>query len=119
MEHDRIVSIMAETKRQGVWQLPRKLDVWSIMAEMRLDLTEAQLPEGVTEIRLHAVMAAIKLIVPPGVRVVLQPNALMSSVTDDLDEQPAVGVRAPVLRITGRVVMAELKVSVRRRELPD
>jgi len=117
MERGRIVSIMAETKRQGLWQLPRRLDVWSIMAETKLDLTEAQLPEGVTEIRLHGVMAAVKLIVPPGVRVVLQPSAVMSSVTDDLEEQPAVGARAPVLRITGRVIMAELKVSVRRREI--
>ncbi len=117
MEHGRIVSIMAETKRQGLWQLPRKLDVWSIMAETKLDLTEAQLPDGVTEIRLHGVMTAVKLVVPPGVRVVLQPSAVMSSVDDDLDEQPAVGARAPVLRITGRMIMGELKVRVRRREI--
>jgi hypothetical protein len=115
-EHGRIVSIMAETKRQGLWQLPRRLDVWSVMADTRLDLTEAQIGEGVTEIRLHGIMAAVKLIVPPGVRVVMQAGAFMSSVADDADVQPPVGSRAPVLRITGQLIMAELKVRVRRRE---
>ena len=116
VEHARIVSIMSETKRQGLWQLPRKLDVWSIMSETRLDLTESQLLEGVTEIRLHALMCAVKIVVPPGVRVVMQAGALMSAVDDDLGDQPPVGSRAPVVRITGRLVMGELKVSTRRRE---
>jgi hypothetical protein len=116
VEHGRIVSIMSETKRHGLWQVPRKLDLWSIMSETRLDLTESQLSDGVTEIRLHALMCAVKIVVPPGVRVVMQAGALMASVDDDLGEQPPVGSRAPVVRITGRLVMGELKVSTRRRE---
>ena len=116
-EQDRIVSIMAETKRRGVWRPPKKLDLWCIMSDTKLDLTEAQLSQGVTEIHLRAVMSTVKIIVPPGVRVVVQPSALMSSVDDDLDDQPPVGSGAPVLRITGPVVMAELKVKVRTREV--
>jgi Domain of unknown function (DUF1707)/Cell wall-active antibiotics response 4TMS YvqF len=116
-EHDRIVSVMAETKRRGLWRPARHLDVWCIMSDTRLDLTEAQLHEGVTEIHLRAVMASVRIIVPPGVRVVVQPGGFMSSVTDDLPDQPAVGSGAPVIRITGPVIMAELKVVVRRREV--
>ena len=119
LEHARIVSIMAETKRKGLWQLPKKLDVWSVMADTRLDLTEARLTAPVTELRVHGVMAALKVIVQPGVRVVVQTGALMSSVSDDTSEQPPVGSGAPVVRITGQLVMAELKVRVRRRELAD
>src|SRR5688572_22680441 len=36
-ERDRIVSIMANTKRRGTWQPPRHLDVWSVMSETLLD----------------------------------------------------------------------------------
>ena len=116
-EQDRIVSIMAETKRRGVWRPPKKLDVWCIMSDTKLDLTEAQLTQGVTEIHLRAIMASVRVIVPPGVRVVVQPSAFMSSVTDDLPDQPAVGSGAPVIRITGPMIMAELKVKVRTREM--
>lgn len=116
-EQDRIVSIMAETKRRGVWRPPKKLDVWCIMSDTKLDLTEAQLGQGVTEIHLRAIMAAVKIIVPPGVRVVVQPSAFMSSVTDELEDQPPLGSGAPVVRITGPVIMTELKVKVRTREI--
>lgn len=116
-ERDRIVSIMAETKRRGVWRPPKHLDLWCIMSDTKLDLTEAVLTAGVTEIRVRAIMAAVRIIVPPGVRVVVQPSALMSSVVDDVEDQPAVGSGAPVIRIAGPVIMSELKIKVRTREL--
>lgn len=115
-ESGRIVSIMAQTKRKGVWQPPRDLDVWSVMSETLLDLTQAQLAPGVTEIEVHALMATVKIIVPPGVRVVCQPSAFMAEVSDETIDPPPVGSGAPVIRITGPVVMAELKVFVRTRE---
>ena len=115
-ESGRIVSVMAQTKRKGVWQPPRDLDVWCVMSETLLDLTQAQLAPGVTEIEMHALMASVKIIVPPGVRVVCQPSAFMSTVDDETDNPPPVGSGAPVIRISGPVVMTELKISVRTRE---
>lgn len=115
-ERGRIVSVMAQTRRKGVWQPPRQLDVWSIMSETYLDLTQAQLGPGVTEIELRALMTSVKIIVPPGVRVVCQPNAIMAEVSDETVDPPPVGSGAPVVRITGPVIMAELKVVVRTRE---
>ena len=80
-------------------------------------MTEAVLTAGVTEIRVRAVMAAVRIIVPPGVRVVVQPSAFMSSVVDDIEDQPPVGSGAPVIRIAGPVIMSELKIKVRTREV--
>ena len=117
LEHERISAIMSETKRTGPWQVARKLRVVAVMSETTLDLTQAVLQPGVTEIRLSALMASVKVIVPPGVRVVLQASALMASVSDETVDPPAVGSGAPVVRITGRVIMTELVALVRRREL--
>jgi hypothetical protein len=118
-EDDRIVSVMATTKRRGMWLVPRQLNVWSVMSETHLDFTRVRLPPGVTEIHLHAVMASVKVIVPAGVRVVVQPSAFMAEVSDEALSPPPVGSKAPVLRITGPLFMAELKVRVRTRELPE
>ena len=115
-ESGRIVSVMAQTKRKGVWQPPRRLDLWCVMSETHLDLTQAQLAPGVTEIDVRAVMASVKIIVPAGVRVVCQPSAFMAEVSDETTDPPAVGSGAPVVRITGPVIMTELKVFVRTRE---
>ena len=115
-ESGRIVSVMAQTRRKGVWQPPRQLTIWSIMSETHLDLTHAQLAPGVTEIELRALMTSVKIIVPPGVRVVCQPNAIMAEVSDETVDPPPVGSGAPVVRITGPVIMTEVKVVVRTRE---
>jgi hypothetical protein len=115
-EEGRILSIMAQTRRKGMWQPPRFLDVWCLMSETHLDLTQAQLATGVTEIELRALMTSVKIIVPPGVRVVCQPNAIMAEVSDETMDPPPVGSGAPVVRITGPVIMAEVKVVVRTRE---
>lgn len=116
-EQDSIYAVMATTKRRGAWRPARHLNVWSVMAETHLDLTEAQLAEGVTEIDVHAIMATVKIVVPPGVRVVMQAGSFMAEVTDDATDPPAIGTGAPVVRVTGFVFMAELKVRTRHREL--
>lgn len=115
-EEGRLVSVMSQTNRRGVWHLPRALTVWSVMSETNLDLTQAVLPPGVTEIDLHGIMTSIKIVVPPGVRVVMQAGSFMADVSDLTDDPPPVGSGAPVVRVTGFVFMAELKVTVRRRE---
>jgi hypothetical protein len=116
-EEGRIVAVMSQTQRRGVWHVPRSLDVWSVMSDTKLDLTQAVLSPGVTELDIHGIMTAVKIVVPPGVRVVMQAGSFMSDVSDLTDDPPPVGSGAPVVRITGFVLMAELKVSVRRREV--
>lgn len=118
-EHDRLVSVMAETKRRGVWRPAPYLDVWSVMADTRLDLREALLAPGVTEIHLRAVMASVRITVPPHVRVVVQAQSFLSSLTDEPYEPPRVGSGAPVVRITGFAVMADVQVRVRSRREDD
>src|ERR1051325_659287 len=94
VEEDRIVAIMGESKRAGVWQVPRRLDVVGIMSDMTVDLTGAQLPTGVMEIHLRAAMASVKIVLPPGLSVSQDVTTIMASVTSDIDDEP-VRPRAP------------------------
>lgn len=119
LEEGRVVSIMSNTRRRGVWQPPRFLDVYSIMSETLLDMTRAVLQPGVTEVEVRGLMTTVKIIVPPGVRVVTQASGFMADVSDLTIDPPPVGSGAPVVRITGWVVMGELKVVVRRTEHAD
>ena len=119
LEEGRVVSIMSSTRRRGVWQPPRFLDVWAIMSETLLDMTRAVLQPGVTEVEIRGLMATVKIIVPPGVRVVTQASGFLAEVSDLTIDPPPVGSGAPVVRITGWIVMGELKVVVRRTEYAD
>lgn len=111
-EEGRVISVMSETRRKGMWHLPRTLDVWCLMSDTHLDLTHVALPAGVTEIEVRALMSSVKIVVPRHVRVVMQSGSFMATVTDRTDDPPPLGTGAPVLRITGFVMMSELKVKV-------
>jgi hypothetical protein len=102
-----------------MWSVPQDHDVFALMSDTTLDLTQATLPAGVIEIEVRAMMAAIKIIVPPGVHVVDRIHSFMATVSSDAHEAPAPPPGAPVIRLSGLVVMAEVKVRVRRvEELP-
>jgi hypothetical protein len=115
LEHERIVSVMSESKRAGLWAVPQELDLLALMSDTTLDITHAQIPSGIVDIHVGAMMATVKLILPPGIHVVNRMHAFMSSVNNDLDEATP-GPGAAVIRLSGWAVMAELKVIVRRRE---
>lgn len=109
-ESERILAIMSETRRRGLWVVPKQLDVVSVMAETELDLREASLAPGITEISISAWMTKLVIIVPPGVRVANRVLAVMGAVRDRTDRDPVRDPLAPVLRIEGWAVMAEVLV---------
>ena len=119
-EKARILSIMGESRRQGPWHVPQRLEVVSIMSDMEIDLTHAVVPSGVVEFDMRVVWAACKVIVPSGMRVVNEMHAIMASVQSDAgDTTPAAeDAYAPTIHLTGMALMAEVKVLVRRREDP-
>jgi hypothetical protein len=68
-------------------------------------------------------MAAVKVIVPPGIQVVSRVGSLMGSVHGGGEPDAAPGGAAwrtgTVVRLTGWACMAEVSVKVRRREKPE
>ena len=114
-ERERILAIMGETKRRGMWAVPRHLEVVAVMADSTIDLTEARLPPGLVEIDVTVFWASLRLVVPPGMRVINEVSAIMGSVRS-ADEQLGLGIPdATVIRVRGSVIMAELKIKTKRR----
>jgi len=117
----RLLSLMSSTRRVGRWVVPQKLDVVAIMSDTKLDLTHAVMPSGVMDFEIRAVMASLKMIVPPGVRVMVDTHSVMSNVrsrADEFDADVPPSANAPVIRLTGFALMADVNVVVRRREEP-
>jgi hypothetical protein len=117
----RLLSLMSTTRRVGRWVVPQKLDVVAVMSDTKLDVTHAVMASGMTEFEIHGVMASLKLIVPPGVRVMVDMHSIMSSVrsrADEFDADVPPSANAPVIRLTGYALMADVQVVVRRKEEP-
>lgn len=110
----RMVSFMASRVRRGAWIPPQELDLVAVMSETQLDLRDAQLSAGITEIRIKATMASVRITVPPHVHVVTETTPIMASVSDNSSSSPPPPHGAPVIRVTGWALMSD--VTVRRRD---
>ena len=112
-EHSVIGGIMGGGSRSGSW-VPAKNN-WAVglMGGCDLDLREAQLGPGVTEIRAFAVMGGIDVVVPPDVRVECSGVGIMGG----FDHKPTVisttDTDSPVIRVTGVAFMGGVSVTVR------
>ena len=122
-DRDRVVAIMSETKRKGPWLVPQRLAIFALMADTTVDLTQATLPAGIIDIHVRSLMAAVKVIVPPGIQVVSRVGSLMASVHGGGEPDATPGSAnwrsGTVVRLTGWACMAEVTVKVRRREKPE
>jgi hypothetical protein len=108
---ERIRGVMSEVRRDGVWRLPQRLKVSALMSDVRLDLRQAVIPPGCV-IEVRAIMAGVRIIVPPGLRVEFDVSPFMGAAGNDSSRLPT-PLGAQVLRVTGSAVMAEVRVRVR------
>ncbi len=110
-DHGSIRSIFGSVKRSGAWSVPRHLAVRSVFASGRLDLRQAQLPPEGAVIEVNLVFADLEVLVPPGMRVTVEAEAILAEVGDAemLDVDPEV----PPLRVIGRAIMSNLEVKER------
>jgi hypothetical protein len=53
-------------RRDGAWSVAQRMKVVSVTGAVKLDFSEAQLPEGAIEIELKSGTGAVRLILPQG-----------------------------------------------------
>lgn len=114
----RLLALMSQTRRVGRWTMPPQLRVVAIMSDTRIDFREAMLMSRTVVLELRSVMAQVVIVVPPGMRVVLETSSVMSNVRNRADDLPTselpASMTAPVLRLGGFALMSDVSVVVRR-----
>lgn len=109
-DEGRVIAVMSASHRAGPWAVPRSLQVWAVMSEAMIDLRDAVLPAEGCEIEVHAVMANVKVLLPPGVDTEVDVLAFMGAARDHTRSASGLRGDAPLIRVTGSSVMAEVQV---------
>lgn len=109
----RLLSFFAEVKRRGAWSPPQELQARIVFGSMLLDLREARLQPGVTTIDVSVIFGELKVIVPPGVRVVSEGSAVFGSFDHSAPGYDELPPGAPTVRISGTAVFGATNVIVR------
>lgn len=106
------IAVMSGVIRRGAWLVPKRISAVAFMGGIELDLREATLGPGVTEIEVLAVMGGVVVTVPPNVRLECDGFAFMGGFEDQL-KQPASGdPNAPAVRLTGFAFMGGVEARV-------
>ncbi|HET9798452.1 MAG TPA: LiaF domain-containing protein [Gemmatimonadaceae bacterium] len=112
------VRVMLGSVSREMVEVPRRLDVRSLLGNVELDLTRARFAPGVTEIALHAVMGNIEIQLPANVGVEDHVSAMLGSF--EYRSQPRASSWTEssrvdsVVRFTGQVTLSSAEVVIRR-----
>lgn len=87
------VAFFGPVRRDGRWQVTDQ-EIWLAVGDVRLDLGEADIPSGVTDIRIFAFVADVRLLLPPGVGAAISSTSFVSDIK--LFDRKREGIVAPV-----------------------
>jgi hypothetical protein len=107
------VGIMGGTSRTGYWVPAQRNVAVAIMGGCELDLREASLPPGVTEIYVVAFWGGVEIVVPPWLRVESSGMGIMGGFEHRHDVPTTAPPGGPLLRVNGLALMGGVEVSVR------
>ncbi len=112
-ERKRLTAVFGGFEKRGAWTCPRRVTVTAVMGGAEVDLREAELAPGVTEMSVTAIMGGVELIVPPWLSVEVDATAIMGGF-EELHRAPTTpepGRR--VLRVTGVAIMGGVSIETR------
>jgi uncharacterized protein DUF1707 len=110
-------AVMSDCSRRGVWEVPAKHNVFTLMGGVTLDLREARFTARETTIEAYAIMAGVDIVVNPWTRVVVEGIGLMGDFSEARSKvEPELTPDSPVVRVRGLALMAG--VSVKRKAMP-
>jgi predicted membrane protein len=112
------VGVMLGSVVRELAEVPRRLDVRSLLGNVELDLTRARFAPGVTEIALHALMGNIEIQLPANVGVEDHVSAVLGSFEYRRHPRATSWAEASridsVVRFTGKVTLSSAEVVIRR-----
>ena len=107
----RILAVLGEARRVRRWVVPSLLRVRALLAEVRVDLRESEIPPDFT-MDIRAAGARVTLVVPPDVDVAFDAVALLGTAFSQARETRR-DQAGRMIRVTGSVVLGEIRVLVR------
>lgn len=114
-----ISALLGSIERRGPMVVPPRLQIRSILGNVVLDLREADLHDGVTEIHVRAFLGNVEVVLPDDVTVECHGSALLGnfahSGTRRGSGRDAMAIRT--LRVTGRAVLGNVELGADPRRL--
>jgi hypothetical protein len=110
-----VYGILMSRRLRGQWLKCRTVSTRALMSSVEFDLRDLNLPDGIVEINVLAMMSSIVITVPEDLPVQLEVVPILGDVKEGKRVVSGSPKRGPGVRITGFIVMGDVKVRTRRR----
>ena len=111
--HSVVVGVLGGGGRAGAWVAARNNWAVSVLGACKVDLREAQLGPGVTEVRVLGILGGVDVLVPPDVRVECSGIGILGGFGHDGALASNQDPDAPVIRVSGLAILGGVGVNVR------
>jgi hypothetical protein len=111
-ERSGVVAWWSSAKRQGEWVLPRAFRAFTCMGNVELDLTNARMGSGTTEMELNCFMGAIDVIVPPDIHVLCDGEGMFGTFEVKRTGNTTPPADVPTLRISGTAYFGAITIKI-------
>jgi len=109
-----VLSLLGGSERKGRWRVPKKLRVGTVLGGCEIDLREALIAPGVTEVQAFACLGGIEIIAPPGLAIECNGIGILGGFESSEEVSASLsGDDKPLVRITGVALLGGVEVSVR------
>lgn len=105
---ERITAVFGDEKRSGRWEVPRRLEVTSVLGEVTIDFTEAIVRDREIVVQVAVALGSLTLIVPEGIDVRMDAGFVLGDRKVRLTGPVTPG--GPVYWVRGFVVLGEITV---------
>jgi Cell wall-active antibiotics response 4TMS YvqF len=106
------VAVLSSMRRDADWILPRLFRVFAFWGNAEIDLTQALLAPGVSEIEIRCIMASVQIIAPPDVRIESEVDAVVGSAEVQRQIASTTSADAPTVRITGSAFLGSIEIKI-------
>lgn len=100
-----IIAAFGNVERAGRWSVPDELQLWAMCANIRLDLREAEFPQGDVLVLANSLCSSVTVLLPAGSTVIDRGVVLFSG--RKLHQSGEEG--GPVLYVEGWSVFSDVK----------
>ncbi len=114
-ESSTFVGIFSGIEKKGVWNPARSMKIVAVMGGVELDFTHAEMPPGITDIKIFAMMGGVEIRVPPGINVDTHGFAFMGGFDDRCPNKDIPG--APTIRISGFAFLGGIEIKPPKKKL--
>jgi len=112
-EEQPVYGIMMTRRLRGRWLKCRRVNSRTLMSTVEFDFRDLELPSDIVEINVLALMSSVVLTVPEDLPVQTEVIPILGEVKEGRRVNTTLPEKGPGVRVTGFVLMGEVKVRSR------